>query len=108
MAEANLLKTRQDVSRAMIDAGDRVVVVEFYATWCTPCQKMKPQLKAMEQEFQDVVFYKVNVDENGETTENYSVTAMPTFILFKNGSKIDRMQGADMTALKAMITKHLD
>jgi thioredoxin 1 len=102
----DLLKTADEFRRAMIDAGDRLAVVDFFATWCTPCQLMIPTLKAIAREFPDVAFYKVNVDTNEDTTETYNVTAMPTFILLRNGQVLDRMKGADAVALRALITKH--
>ena len=108
MAEANLLKTADEFRRAMIDSGDKLVVIDFFATWCTPCQMMVPKLRAIEHEFPEVAFYKINVDENEDTTEYYSVTAMPTFILFRNSVALDRMKGADPVALKALIAKHVN
>lgn len=106
MAAVNLLKTSGEFGKAMIDAGEKLVVVDFFATWCTPCQMMVPKLKAIELEFPDVYFYKVNVDENDTTTKQYCVTAMPTFILFRNGSIVDQQKGADSVALRALIVKH--
>lgn len=108
MAAANLLKSKDEFRRAMIDAaGDQLVVVDFFATWCTPCQHLLPDLLKLEQKFPGVLFYKINVDENVETTEYYSVTVMPTFILFKNGAKVDQLQGVNLDALRELIIKQL-
>lgn len=99
-------KTREDFNKALKDADDKLVVVDFYAVWCTPCQKIIPVWQALEKEFPDVFFYTVNVDENEETAEHYGITAMPTFILYRNGLKIDQMHGPDGNGLKAIILKH--
>lgn len=104
--EKNLLKTRDEFNKALREAGEKLVVVDFYAVWCAPCQKMGPRLKEIEEKFPEVNFYKVNVDENCETTEYYGVTAMPTFILFRNGAKIERLKGADSEGLEALVEKH--
>lgn len=92
----------------MIDSGDKLVVIDFFATWCTPCQMIVPKLRAIERDHPDVAFYKINVDENKDTTEYYSVTAMPTFILFKNGVALDKVKGANPTALKTLIEKYIN
>ena len=102
----NLLKTRDEFNKALREAGEKLVVVDFYAVWCTPCQRIVPRLKEIVEKFPEVNFYKVNVDENSETTEHFSVTAMPTFILFRNGAKIERLKGADSEGLEALVEKH--
>ena len=62
-----------------IVAGDKLVVVDFTATWCGPCQMIGPKFAAMADEFPDVQFVKVDVDENDETAAACGIEAMPTF-----------------------------
>lgn len=57
----------------------------------------------MSEEFDDVVFLKVDVDENPETAGKYSVSAMPTFVFIKKGVVEDRLMGANPTKLREMI-----
>jgi len=71
------------------EAGDNLVIVDFYATWCGPCKMISPELEKMaSSEFTDVMFLKVDVDENEDIAAEYNVTAMPTFIFFKNGNQV--------------------
>ena len=100
------LKTRMEFNRALKDAGERLMVVNFYASWCTPCVRIVPFVRELAENYPNAVFHKVNVDENTDTAEFYKIMAMPTFILFKNGVKIERFQGADQNALKAAVEKH--
>jgi thioredoxin 1 len=58
------------------------------------------------QEMSDVVFLKVDVDELGDTAARLDVSAMPTFLFFKGGNKVDTLVGADTGKLKALVDKH--
>ena len=104
--ELKELKTRDEFIRALKDAGDKLMVVDFFASWCTPCVKIVPFVRELAATYTNVVFCKVNVDENTETAEYYGIKAMPTFMLFRNGFKIERLQGADRERLKALIDQH--
>lgn len=110
MAAASLelkeLKTREEFNKALKDAGEKLVVVDFFASWCTPCVRIVPYVRELAETYTNAVFYKVNVDENTETSEYYGIKAMPTFILYKSGFKIERLQGADQEGLKALIEQH--
>ena len=52
------------------------------------------------------VFYKVDVDENSETSGANNISCMPTFIFFKDGAEVDRIEGADMDSIRDNITKY--
>ena len=74
------LKTKAEFDQCLADAGDKLVVVDFTATWCPPCQMIGPKFVALAEELGDaVVMVKVDVDENGETSEACGITCMPTF-----------------------------
>ena len=73
---------------------EKLVIVDFFATWCVPCQMMSEVLKGVEKEYEDVLeIFKVDVDENQETAIRYDVTAMPTLIFFKDGEEVERKVG---------------
>ena len=56
---------------------------------CGPCKVIAPQIEEMSKgEFSDVVFLKVDVDENEEASQEYNISAMPTFIFVKNNGKV--------------------
>jgi len=85
---------------------NKLVVIDFTATWCGPCQQIAPLYKSLSEENTNVVFLKVDVDTNQEATMHYGVQAMPTFVLIKGGQVIDTIQGADISSLKMAIQKH--
>lgn len=71
-----------------------LVVVDFFATWCAPCQMLAPVLIELEKKYSDEVeFYKVNIDESEDAAIRYGVSSVPTLIFFKNGEEIDRQVG---------------
>ena len=71
-----------------------LVVVDFFATWCAPCQMLAPVLIELEKKYGDEVeFYKVNIDESEDLAIRYGVSSVPTLIFFKNGEEIDRQVG---------------
>lgn len=72
---------------------DKLVIVDFYATWCMPCQMLTPILVEIDKENEDVEIFKVNVDENQETAIRYDIVSVPTLIFFKDGKEIDRQVG---------------
>ena len=97
----------EEFNTALDEAGDKLVVVDFHATWCGPCKMIAPKLAEMaEKEFTDVVFLKVDVDKNDETAEKYSVSAMPTFLFIKNKGKKDSFAGANEAKLREFIQKY--
>ena len=74
--------------------GDKPVLVDFWAVWCGPCRMMSPVVDKLAAEYADKLFVgKVNVDEVSELAERYSVSSIPTLILFKNGAMVDRTVG---------------
>ncbi|ORX53154.1 thioredoxin TrxA [Hesseltinella vesiculosa] len=88
-------------------ASDKLVVVDFYATWCGPCKMIAPKFENLVDEYTNVVFAKVDVDEASDIAAEVGVRAMPTFLFFRNGNKVDEVVGANfaniVTAIKANI-----
>lgn len=89
---------------------DKLVVIDFFAEWCGPCQMLTPIIKDLDIEYNgSVEFYKVNVDESQDCAIRYGVTAMPTLIFFKNGEEVEREVGfLEKEELKKIIDEYLD
>ncbi|EUC32146.1 hypothetical protein COCCADRAFT_6111 [Bipolaris zeicola 26-R-13] len=84
------------------------LIADFYATWCPPCKQIAPvynQFSNTHSVSGKFAFVKINVDEQREIAGQYGVTAMPTFMLFKDGKKVEEVRGADVRGLKAMVEK---
>lgn len=72
-----------------------LVLVDFWAPWCGPCQMMGPVIEELAKKYEGrVKIAKINVDENPATSQNFQVMSIPTFIFFKNGEEKERMVGA--------------
>ncbi len=77
-----------------LDKAALPVLVDFWASWCGPCQMMAPVLEKIADEFSSrLLVGKLNVDENRSTPGKFSVMSIPTLILFKNGAEAARMTG---------------
>ena len=84
----------------------KLVVIDFFATWCGPCKMISPKIEAMAGEMSNVVFLKVDVDEAEDVKEEYNISAMPTFIFLKNGQKVANLMGANADKLTELVNKH--
>lgn len=74
---------------------DKPVLVDFTATWCPPCKEMEPIVAQLATDYEGrAVVGKLDVDQNKATSAEYNVTAVPTFLVFKGGVKVDRVDGA--------------
>jgi thioredoxin 1 len=72
-----------------------LIVVDFWADWCPPCKMLAPVIEQLAQDYAGkVVFGKLNVDENPETTSHFGVSSIPTLLLIKNGVVKDSIVGA--------------
>ena len=71
------------------------VLVDFWAAWCGPCSAVVPALEELSDEYAGKFrVAKVNVDENPELASEYGIRSIPTMVLFKDRSQIDRFTGA--------------
>ncbi len=64
---------------------EQVVLVDFYADWCGPCQRMSPIIDEIEQEVDNIKVGKINVDENNDLAIKYGISTIPTIVIFKKG-----------------------
>ncbi|XP_061107703.1 thioredoxin-like [Conger conger] len=102
------IENQAQFDQALKDAGGKLVVVDFTATWCPPCRSIGPKFKGHSEnpEFSSVVFLKVDVDEASDVSENCKIGSMPTFHFYKNGKKIDEFSGADENKLLKKLHQH--
>ena len=76
-------------------ADGKLVIVDFWATWCGPCRMLSPLLDEVEEEMADkITVVKVNVDDADEIAMRYRIMSIPTLLFFKNGQLVDKSVGA--------------
>ncbi|MCJ1342125.1 Cytoplasmic thioredoxin isoenzyme 2 [Peltigera leucophlebia] len=81
-------------------------VIDAFATWCGPCKVIAPEIVKLSDEHTGARFYKIDVDEHPEIAAELEVRAMPTFIFFKDGQKIQQVVGANKPAIEAIVVEH--
>jgi len=93
MAENTVTATDQTFGDLI--AGDKVVLVDFWAEWCGPCRMVSPILDEIAGEYPDeITVAKLNVDENPQTAMQHDVMSIPTMIVFLDGTEKKRIVGA--------------
>ncbi|XP_014669450.1 PREDICTED: thioredoxin-like protein 1 [Priapulus caudatus] len=89
----------------LTNAGSKLVVVDFTASWCGPCQRIAPIFAELSGKYPAAVFLKVDVDQCRQTAAGNGIQAMPTFIFFRSKVKLDMLRGADPVALEDKIKR---
>ncbi|MDR0843348.1 MAG: thioredoxin [Acidobacteriota bacterium] len=87
-----------------------LVLVDFWATWCGPCRMLAPVIEKIAEEYKGKVkVLKLNIDENTVTSGKYSIRAIPTLLLFKDGVVKEQVVGnTSQGAITKMLDNHLD
>ena len=81
--------------RRIIEKSDLPVVVDFWASWCGPCQQFAPVFSQVSTEMAtQAVFVKLDTEANQQTAANFQIRSIPTLMLFHRGKEVARMSGA--------------
>jgi len=92
MAKAEIVTNEN--FKELVLASQGPVLVDFFANWCGHCQKLLPLMDEVAAEMDGKInVMKVNVDESRELSQKYDIKGLPTMILFKGGSELDRLIG---------------
>lgn len=87
---------------------NKTVVIDFHAQWCGPCKVVAPVYEKLSSALSspgNIVFTKCDVDNCQDVAKKYNITAMPTFIIFKEQQEVNRIQGANVPALSQAVQK---
>lgn len=86
--------TGTQLTRA-IEKTDELLVVDFWATWCGPCQQFAPTFKQAASQIEPKArFIKIETEAEQAISAKYNIRSIPTLVMFKNGQEIDRVSGA--------------
>ncbi len=85
------------------------VVVDFWASWCGPCKMLSPVIEEVSDELKGrAKFFKLNVDENPVTAAQFKIASIPTVMVFKDGSMVDKFVGfRPKDVIKDTLEKHI-
>ena len=103
------IKFDDKTAKEAIESG-KVVVIDFWATWCGPCMKLGPVIEELAEKYGDrVVIGKLNIDEETEVVAENRIRSIPTVLFFKNGEVQDRSVGlVKLADLEAHLLPLLD
>ena len=86
-----------------------IALVDFSAEWCGPCRQIGPIVEELSNEYDNVKIGKLDADENKETLQNLGIRGIPTILIYKDGTVVEKHVGmASKSQLKELIDKHLN
>lgn len=101
------INSADEFKTALTDAGSKLVVVDFYATWCGPCKMIAPMVEKFSEQYNDATFLKLDVDAIPALAQEYEISAMPTLVFIKNGKEVTKVVGANLAAIKQNIVSNI-
>ncbi len=104
-----MAKQITDQNYAEIIAGDQLVLIDFWATWCGPCQRLTPIIEQLAEEYEGkAIIGKYNVDEGEDLVAQYGIRNIPVVLFLKGGEVVHKAVGAaSKAALQEAIEKYL-
>lgn len=89
---ANVIEINDDIFESEVIKENKLTLVDFWATWCGPCRKLAPVIDEIANEFEGKVkFVKIKADENMQTAQKYSISGVPSLLIFKDGEPVERI-----------------
>lgn len=82
---------------------DKPVVVDFFASWCAPCQMLMPKMEEFATKYTNVKIVKMSVEKNQTTPAKYSVMSIPTILFFNKGKIVGQITGAEPDSIEKKI-----
>lgn len=105
---ALVVKSTDEFTKKLDEAGEKLVLIDFHATWCGPCKRIAPFVESLAEEYKDkLIVLKADVDEVEELAASQKVTVMPTFVVFLKGKRVADFSGANEEKLKELVLEHL-
>ncbi|XP_010866970.1 thioredoxin [Esox lucius] len=101
-----IIEDQEGFDTALAEAGQKLVVVDFTATWCGPCQSIAPFFKSLSENHPDAVFLKVDVDDAPDVASSCDIKCMPTFHFYKNKQKVEEFSGSNQAKLEELVNTH--
>ncbi|MHA1273848.1 MAG: thioredoxin [Promethearchaeota archaeon] len=101
------ITSAEEFDKIINDYPNRLIIIDFWATWCGPCRVFAPIFEKLQQEYaNDFIFLKVNVDAVPAIASRYRVSAIPTTLFIKNREPINKVVGAmNYNTLKGFLEK---
>ncbi len=89
---ANVTEITDENFEQEVLKSDKVTLVDFWATWCGPCKKLSPVIDELATQYDGKIkFVKIKADENMQTSQKYSISGVPSLLVFKDGEPVERI-----------------
>ena len=95
------------INEEIIKNSQKLVIIDFFAEWCIPCQMLAPVLKELDKKYNEVEIYKINIDEASNSSLLYDITSVPTLLFFKNAEEVERKIGLESLENLSKIVEEL-
>lgn len=94
MASGNVIELNDDNFHEKMIQSELPVLVDFWATWCSPCLAIAPHIEALAEQFKgQLIVSKVDVDKSPHTATDYNIRSIPTLMIFKKGRMVSQLIG---------------
>ena len=101
------IRSEADLHKLTSDFPGKIVIIDFWAVWCSPCKIFAPTFEKLQQEYyQDFIFAKINVDENPIIAQRFGISSIPTTLLIKSNQTLRKIVGViNFTTFKQFLEK---
>jgi thioredoxin 1 len=103
------IQSEGSFDKSIQESGDKLVIIDYSTTWCGPCKVIAPKFEEFSNKYPNAIFLKVIGDASPDASKlmkREGVRSVPSFHYFKNGEKVDVVNGANADAIEAAITKY--
>ena len=109
MDPTNIIDLNNANFTEITSAGDKLVLVDFWAPWCMPCRAIAPVLAKLAAEYPDnLIIGKLNVDDNQQIAYKYGISSIPNVKVFKNGKAVEELVGSrPYASYKSVVDKYI-
>ena len=101
----------EEFNNILNSSNNLYAIIDFYASWCKPCKKISPYFESLSKsnEYEDLDFIKINIDDASEIADNFSVSKLPTFLIIStNNQEVEeRLEEAEEEKIKKLCNKYV-
>ncbi|KAE8632680.1 hypothetical protein XENTR_v10001629 [Xenopus tropicalis] len=99
------LKNMEELQYALQQAGPKLLVVKFFASWCGNCRRIAPEFEKLSGDYPNILLCQVDVDNASILAQQFQIRSVPTFFFYKDQNKIEAFSGADVPKLRGTVDR---